>query len=672
MEEYKGIYYGDESERKFFEGGAHFQYIKLYKVLDKIAKERNAKEKEKELFIHTKNNLSNSLNKQIIKDKRTRNILSYLDSNKISYNTISMNTNNNKNDSFNYLQQTYSSLKKTGTKNKIKNNSSLPIQKKIVTSRNKESNLIFKGRPNTFLSDEMQKILFSRKNHLISSSMEQKIKNKNKFIMPPNNKRSLPELNNKINNYFEKKNLIKINRSNNNFSNTSSRYNNTVNCIQSNISYLGVNRMGLKTERFYTLGEPNEIEEISENLTEIIDNKNKSQNNLNIINYTNNYTNSLGVKKTLSKINKKKTNINDNKNSIKGRTKSNITSDVNNKIIQQFTNAKKDKDKSKERKDIIINRTNRKKNIKKNFIIHNNTFYNNTNYNNQFYKIMKDPNKIKIDKVTSNKNSENINKKLENNKKIERHIINKNNLNQLSFNKYIGKSRNINGIESSFVSKKTLCNKDSNNLLNMNSTNKIKNHLKLKNLFKTMLDIDKISNNKSNNHLIFKKINNNKKNLDINHITSKNPHIVNNTDVFGKLTPKINKKIYKNALSASNKGNEISKTKLIIKPYTQIKVSINGHKNGANKSNNIKIEENYNSNNIIDIKNNLINNKNIIINSNRVYVKPKNSQCCLKKNSCSNRSAYLNKMNNNIISLNNTQKPFIRKKKAIISSKYKI
>ena len=69
MEEYKGIYYGDESERKFFEGGAHFQYIKLYKVLDKIAKERNAKEKEKELFIHTKNNLSNSLNKQIIKDK---------------------------------------------------------------------------------------------------------------------------------------------------------------------------------------------------------------------------------------------------------------------------------------------------------------------------------------------------------------------------------------------------------------------------------------------------------------------------------------------------------------------------------------------------------------------------------------------------------------------------
>ena len=50
MEEYKGIYYGDESERKFFEGGAHFKYSKLYKILEKLAKERNGKEKQKELY----------------------------------------------------------------------------------------------------------------------------------------------------------------------------------------------------------------------------------------------------------------------------------------------------------------------------------------------------------------------------------------------------------------------------------------------------------------------------------------------------------------------------------------------------------------------------------------------------------------------------------------------
>ena len=43
MDEYKGIYYGEESERKFFEGGAHFKYIHLYKILEKISKEQKQK-----------------------------------------------------------------------------------------------------------------------------------------------------------------------------------------------------------------------------------------------------------------------------------------------------------------------------------------------------------------------------------------------------------------------------------------------------------------------------------------------------------------------------------------------------------------------------------------------------------------------------------------------------
>ena len=34
MEEYKGIYYGDTTEQQFYEGGAHFKYIDLYKKLE--------------------------------------------------------------------------------------------------------------------------------------------------------------------------------------------------------------------------------------------------------------------------------------------------------------------------------------------------------------------------------------------------------------------------------------------------------------------------------------------------------------------------------------------------------------------------------------------------------------------------------------------------------------
>ena len=34
MQEYKGIYYGETNEQKFYEGGAHFKYIELYRRLE--------------------------------------------------------------------------------------------------------------------------------------------------------------------------------------------------------------------------------------------------------------------------------------------------------------------------------------------------------------------------------------------------------------------------------------------------------------------------------------------------------------------------------------------------------------------------------------------------------------------------------------------------------------
>ena len=45
MEEYKGIYYGDNTEQKFYEGGAHFKYIELYKRLEIIFKQQQSKDK---------------------------------------------------------------------------------------------------------------------------------------------------------------------------------------------------------------------------------------------------------------------------------------------------------------------------------------------------------------------------------------------------------------------------------------------------------------------------------------------------------------------------------------------------------------------------------------------------------------------------------------------------
>ena len=49
MEDYKGIYYNDIAEQQYFEGGAHFKYIELYKVLEEISKKENSKKIPKTL-----------------------------------------------------------------------------------------------------------------------------------------------------------------------------------------------------------------------------------------------------------------------------------------------------------------------------------------------------------------------------------------------------------------------------------------------------------------------------------------------------------------------------------------------------------------------------------------------------------------------------------------------
>ena len=41
MEEYKGIYYNDDKEQQYYEGGAHFKYKELYKILEELAKKMN-------------------------------------------------------------------------------------------------------------------------------------------------------------------------------------------------------------------------------------------------------------------------------------------------------------------------------------------------------------------------------------------------------------------------------------------------------------------------------------------------------------------------------------------------------------------------------------------------------------------------------------------------------
>ncbi len=50
MADYKGIYYNNDNKLKFFEGGAHFKYIQLCKILERLSAAQKVKLKKEEFL----------------------------------------------------------------------------------------------------------------------------------------------------------------------------------------------------------------------------------------------------------------------------------------------------------------------------------------------------------------------------------------------------------------------------------------------------------------------------------------------------------------------------------------------------------------------------------------------------------------------------------------------
>ena len=554
MEEYKGIYYGDDTEQKFYEGGAHFKYSKLYKLLEILVEERKEKENKPELlYVHKNKNLNNSKNTKI--NKKTRNILNDLDINKLQYNTNNYNNiNYNIKNNFNIFLSINKDNNKNRNENKslnnnkkeIDNNISLNNNKNEVYSRNKDLIKPYRGRPNTLFKDGFQKMLYSKKKKLLSLSMEQKSNHKK---YPINLKRSLPELNhdgfkiindNKTNDSSNNNNnnKIKVYKKNDmkNFKNR-----NPINKdIHHNISYSNANKITMKTERNQPLLEKKSEKKIEGNYIQTNFQNKKSEKLFNKLNHTN----SIKFSKRIHNIIKKR--IIGTKD-INVKQKTIINSNV-------FKKTKIDKEKI----NIFVNKSNKKNNINNNNIL----LEDGNIQNNQFNSITKE---------TNNQNSQNLDKtgkKFVNLKKIDKYHFTKLNNNQLSFNKYIGKSRNYIGENSSLNIKKTFNN-------NINSKNN--NNDTFNNHFKTIGDMNKTFDNKIN------------KNLTLNKSIGKN----NKNKQFNKLNI-----IYRPTHKNYNNLNE-SKRPYVIKPYIQIKQNNNkiiNIKNKINLNNSIRVNKKMNNN----------------------------------------------------------------------------
>ncbi len=73
--DYKGIYYGETKEQKFFEGGAHFKYSDLYRKLELLVRENQKENKIEMRNKSNENNNSRQLVSYYIDEKPVKNII---------------------------------------------------------------------------------------------------------------------------------------------------------------------------------------------------------------------------------------------------------------------------------------------------------------------------------------------------------------------------------------------------------------------------------------------------------------------------------------------------------------------------------------------------------------------------------------------------------------------
>lgn len=76
MKEYKGIYYDDDTQPHYYEGGAHFKYVELYKRLTQLLKEEQKKNKDIEKDKEAKKEKGKKIPKNT-KPVRIKNILKH-------------------------------------------------------------------------------------------------------------------------------------------------------------------------------------------------------------------------------------------------------------------------------------------------------------------------------------------------------------------------------------------------------------------------------------------------------------------------------------------------------------------------------------------------------------------------------------------------------------------
>ncbi len=176
---YKGIYYGENKEQKFFEFGAHFKYSDLYNQLENLC-EKIDKNEQKALI----RNKSNDKPKKIPLIEEEKKIIIWNNNNinlNKNYKTETLNLSktiniNNKRKKFNLNNSNIINSKKNKNFNQLYNKkkknilSNIPLSKikmkNSLLSRNKYKNLLFFQNKNDNVIPSLKTQVISIKNNM--------------------------------------------------------------------------------------------------------------------------------------------------------------------------------------------------------------------------------------------------------------------------------------------------------------------------------------------------------------------------------------------------------------------------------------------------------------------------------------------------------------------------
>ena len=222
MEQYKGIYYGENNIHKYYEGGAHFKYEDLYDALEEIKNEINEKNDDhsnsKILILNTNENIKKDYSKNLITFNclNSPNIKVYDNSNLLNVN------NDNKYFLFRKIK-----LKKSNKKGREINNikpRNLLIEKSSGSFKINKNKLLLKNSSSNKIRNIQNLHIFYHNNNFQSPINNIRLYNNESFSPKYNNIYNNNLIINRI-----KTNYLNKNISNNNIFKNINQYKNSRN-----------------------------------------------------------------------------------------------------------------------------------------------------------------------------------------------------------------------------------------------------------------------------------------------------------------------------------------------------------------------------------------------------------------------------------------------------------